>query len=160
MVNRKNQQLSESSKNKTEGNAGWDRRQIQKVKLLNLNSRPFVKGQLKDLNRRIGKLSINPRRIFRLWFRSIPKHLWGSTKILRSAWEELAPLKSCLTADLTVLNVLLRTEESWWTSPRGRSFNEQFWFRILLPEINTSRRRLPCWGKNRPCVEIALIASW
>jgi len=57
MVNRKNQQLSESSKNKTEGNAGCARRQIQKVKLLNLNSRPFVKGQLKDLNRRIGKLS-------------------------------------------------------------------------------------------------------
>ena len=132
---------------------------IQKVILFIRNSRPSVKGQLKDLNRRIGKLSGN-----RMNFSgSHPINSEASlsfSKILRSAWEELAPLKNCLTTDLTVLNVLLRTEESWWTSPRGRSFNEQFWFRILLPEINTSRRRLPCWGKNRPCVEIALIASW
>lgn len=48
------------------------------------------------------------------------------SKILLSAWVEFALLRSCLSADLTVLNVLLRTEECRGTSPRGRSFNEQF----------------------------------
>lgn len=37
------------------------RRRVQKVKLLIRNSWPSVKGQLKDLNRRIGKLSLKSR---------------------------------------------------------------------------------------------------
>lgn len=160
MVNRKNQQLSESSKNKTEGNAGWDRRQIQKVKLLNLNSRPFVKGQLKDLNRRIGKLSGNPRRIFGLCFRSCPKHLWVFQRFFEVLEESL--LFSGTAYLLT---------SPYWTSCSGRRkagellpalevLRSSFWFRILLPEINTLKRHLPCWGKLRPCVEIAQTASW
>lgn len=99
--------------------------------------------------------------LFRLSSDQFQKHLWVSTKILPSAWEEHAPLKSCLTADLTVLNVLLRTEEGWGTSPRGRSFKEQFWFRILLPGINTSKRLLPRWGNTstlcRNCADCSLV---
>lgn len=160
MVNRKNQQLSESSKNKTEGNTGWDRRQIQKVKLLNLNSRPFVKGQLKDLNRRIGKLSENRMNISG----SHPINSEASlsfSKIFRSAWKDLPLFRSCITTWLMYWNVpALDVRSVGKFRLRGRDFHVQFRWMDCAPETYTSKRLMPCGGKLRPYVEIALNASW
>ena len=160
MVNRKNQQLSESSKNKTEGNAGWDRRQIQKVKLLNLNSRPFVKGQLKDLNRRIGKLSENRKNISG----SHPINSEASFGFLKEFSKCLKRSSSFqeLHNDMThVLNVPaldVRSVGKFWL--RGWSFRVQVRWMDCAPEAYASKRLMPCWGKLRPCVEITQTASW
>lgn len=159
MVNRKNQQLSESSKNKTEGNAGWDRRQIQKVKLLNLNSRPFVKGQLKDLNRRIGKLSENRMNISGLTINSEASFgfLKEFSKCLKrsSSFQEL---HNDMTHVLNVPALDVRSVGKFWL--RGWSFRVQVRWMDCAPEAYASKRLMPCWGKLRPCVEITQTASW
>ena len=114
------------------------------VKLLIRNSWPSVKSQLKDLDRRIGKLSEKPWRIFRLssdHFRSLFEFLKDYSKCLKrsSSFQELHN-------DMThVLNVpALDVRSAGEFRLRGRDFHVQFRSMDRAPEAYASKRLMPC----------------
>ena len=146
MVNRKNQQLGKSSENKTESKAGYGRRQFQKVKLLIRNSRPSVKGQWKDLSRRIGKLS-GKRKNFSGSHPVISEASLSFSKILRSAWKDLPLFRCCITTWLMYWNVpALDVRNVGKFRLRSRDYSVRFRWMDCAPEAYASKRLMPCWG--------------